>query len=834
MKKHRWIFSILFLILLISIYYFFLDIYNRSIKTKEQAISVDCIDNNINIYKNSQGIIHIVSQTDKDLFFGLGYIHAKQHLWQICINRRIIKGTVAEIFGKEYLKSDYYMRIIAIDKISKELYKNSDEETKIILKKYTDGINTYIEQNKGKYSIEFNTLHYTPEKWTPEDCFAIQRYWAFLLSPGFTTDIALSEICLKIGFNKTQELIPDYSANFPFIIDNSSNILENSQILLNKNLKKKKTTRKSRLASIELSNILYEINNTYKKLNKISSNLGSNSWVINKPKNNRIKAHAILANDFHFPANAPSVFMQIHITSPGYNVTGITMPGMPIFLCGRNNHISWGTTSMRLDDVDFFTEKLNNKQDHYFINEKELRPIKEYLDTIRIKNKPEKVFYIRKTNTSRILSDIQQFSNNNSKKTLYKNNIITFRWTGTELSNELNIGLKIMQVSSWKQFSNIVKNWKVPGVVFSFADKAGNIGMIPAGIIPKRGITATPNFISDIWINTNKWQGFYKYNFNSIYNPKNKYIISANNAVQNNLPYHLSSYWAIPERAQRIKEILSGGEFYTFREAQYMQNDILSIYAKEQINTILYILLKNINLFNKEEKKAYYKLKKWDFVMSTKSTTSTIYNKFLDNLLYNVFADELGSYFYKRYLETGEMPLRKLNEVLKDTNSVWLNNINTNLSETLETIVINSFKKTLKDLTKIFNSSDSDTWHYSKMRTLTIKSPYFKRNKIEKRINNISKIGTTFIIGGNSTTINVSESNSNNFSEIRTIPVMRFIADMSDTVVYSVLAGGNSGDLISPNYSDQVNLWKIGAYLKISITPNVDNSFLPYVKFIKK
>ena len=117
----------------------------------------------------------------------------------------------------------------------------------------------------------------------------------------------------------------------------------------------------------------YKIN---KLLNKVSSNLGTNIWVINNPKNTRIKTNAILANDFHYNAAAPTMFFQVHITSPNYNVTGLTIPGMPIFLCGINNNVSWGMACMRLDDVDFFIEKTDDKNENYFVTDTRTQPIK--------------------------------------------------------------------------------------------------------------------------------------------------------------------------------------------------------------------------------------------------------------------------------------------------------------------------------------------------------------------------------------------------------------------------------------------------------------------------
>lgn len=63
--------------------------------------------------------------------------------------------------------------------------------------------------------------------------------------------------------------------------------------------------------------------------------------------------------------------------------------------------------------------------------------------------------------------------------------------------------------------------------------------------------------------------------------------------------------------------------------------------------------------------------------------------------------------------------------------------------------------------------------------------------------------------------------------------VARFIADMSDSVVYSILPGGNSGDAMSSNYSDQIRFWKIGAYLQIPVSSQINDDFTLYIKFVR-
>jgi acyl-homoserine lactone acylase PvdQ len=82
-----------------------------------------------------------------------------------------------------------------------------------------------------------------------------------------------------------------------------------------------------------------------------------------------------------------------------------------------------------------------------------------------------------------------------------------------------------------------------------------------------------------------------------------------------------------------------------------------------------------------------------------------------------------------------------------------------------------------------------------------------------------------FPMGGCLTTLNNAEWRLYQPYDVVLGASMRFIADMSDSVVYTVLPGGVSGDALSPNYGDQVQLWLNGGYIQISIKAKPSEDF---------
>ena len=897
-----------------------------SVTKKYEKIEIDGRNISVDIYANRQGIPHIISANDEDMFFAVGYFHASQRLWQICNMKILAEGRMAEFFGEEFLKLDLYMRTLELSKIANSLFENADDETKQILLAYSDGVNEFIKHNINRLSLEFGANNLLPEKWNPSDCFLIQRFWAFTMSAGFFNDIVMGNIASKIGMEKAMELIPSTSRNAPFILDDksyskidysvasnnfptsnnfftnkistsiknhttnnaitatSNNLLTsnfftskiltsiknhtaNNEIIATSNnfltsnffTSKIPTSTKNHTANnaitatsnnfftnnfltskiststknhttnntitatsnnstntyhyetyhYELVKQIYSINSL---LNKKGANLGSNTWASNKES-----GKTILANDSHLPLTIPCVWLQMHISSPNYNVIGMVIPGMPVFMSGRNDKIAWGVTNMFVDDVDYFIQKIDDKQEYYQQNDSVKNKIEEYVDTIKIRNKDDYLYYKRSINKSPIITDFLFINDFNSAKNLQPQKIkstspvLTMKWTGNLKTNEIRSLLKVMKADNWTDFINGVDDWNCPGMVFSYADIRGNIGIAPRAIIPIRAKSANPNFPFPYWLQKEVWVDYLSpYMLPTSYNPSKKFVCAANNQIARNFNHYITSNYAVNSRALRIDEMLNIEDKYSFQEAQYMQNDIFSFYARNQINKLKNVFKQYKHLLNKEETKAYYKLLKWDCNISPKSTAVSIYSMFLSKFAYNTFADELGE-LYHYYASNTNAVLRLLDDLIENPVSEWLDNVKTSEREYLDFIVIKSFKDAMVELEQLYGTPDSDKWRYGIHHTIDFVNSYNYYPFLNKAID-----VDEFELAGNSTTINCNEWNLNEPFKVVSGTSMRFIADMGDDIVYMIMPGGTSGDPMHPNYSDQIKLWQIGAYVKLS------------------
>jgi hypothetical protein len=90
-------------------------IASRSIPDYEADWTVDGISAPVEIVRNTSAVPHIFGATDADVFFGLGFAHAQDRLWQMLMLRRTAEGRLSELFGPATAQIDDLLRRLDLD-----------------------------------------------------------------------------------------------------------------------------------------------------------------------------------------------------------------------------------------------------------------------------------------------------------------------------------------------------------------------------------------------------------------------------------------------------------------------------------------------------------------------------------------------------------------------------------------------------------------------------------------------------------------------------------------------------------------------------------------------
>ena len=412
-----------------------------------------------------------------------------------------------------------------------------------------------------------------------------------------------------------------------------------------------------------------------------------------------------------------------------------------------------------------------------------------------------------------------KFTKKNGKK--FNQQGLTFDWTGKNNSDEILSLYKVNKSINYDEFLQSFNTWCTPGLNFHYINKNGDYKILPAGNSPIRFEKHNP-LIPQIrsssltgWKEQIKLQKYYQIDDTA----KNGYLVSANNKLFISKDY-ISNYWEPISRFDRINEVLSLEKPHNVPRAKYLQNDLLSPYAKQLLKICLPIIIDKKILLNSLEKQALNKLCRWNYILSSKDNTSSVYTLFFYNLLKCTFQDELGDKLFSEYTFISSVSTRKIFELIDENKSNVFDNVRTKEIENRNYTIFIAFKNAVKQGTQLFGTDDISKWKYGLIHTIEPEH-ILSRNKFIKNVFEIGK----YPIGGNNTTIlNTDWNYSVPFSSV-VYPSVRFVCDLSDTNIYFSLPGGVSGNPQNSNFKDQFQLWLNGGYISISLSKNPNSNF---------
>ncbi len=774
--------------------FFFFNMLNSSLPEYNGVIHTQQISSDIEVYRDSMAIPYIVAKNDEDAAFALGYVHAQERLFTMDLARRAGAGRLSEILGTETIPFDLMFRTVGIKRMAEMIQTKMDKNSLKILQSYSDGVNFYINKAKGHLPIEFDILNYTPYKWRPLDCLIMGRMMAWELNISWWTDVVFSELVLKLGQDKVKDIFPDYPENAPYIIPPE--------------LKK-------------LSGISSDLIDTDRRFRKFfgieGTHIGSNNWVVNK--NMSVSGAPVIANDPHLGYSAPGKWYAAVLRSGDWNAEGYTLPGVPVFVIGKNQNISWVLTNIMLDDADFYAERIDSSGKNYFYENK-WHPLKVIRDTIRVKDSSDVPFKIRFTGHGPIISDIHPY------KVLYPEtnldtSAVSMRWSAQDFSDEFTAFLRINKARNWKEFREAFSTYAVPGQNFVYADKEGNIGYVFGGKLPLRG-EQNPTFIFDGTTSKYDWKGYVPANeIPDLFNPPDNYIASANNKTLKNFKYHISNLWEPPSRIERITELLHSKPKNSVSDYMKYQVDFVSPYAKELTGYILNAF-NNVKITDTNLKLTLELFENWNYEMDQYSQVPAIYAVFFNHMLQNIYKAKMGHDLYNEFLFTTNVPYRSIMQLMEKPDSWWFDDQTTPRIETRDDIIRKSLAEALTDLEERFGKELKE-WQWGKLHHAIFKHAFSGFSSI---IDNVIDIGP-FEIGGDGTTIFNTEypfyESIERFPRFRHSefendlgPSMRYIYDFSKPdEFYMILTTGESGNVMSDHYSDMSEMWLRGKYLRI-------------------
>ncbi len=141
-----------------------------------------------------------------NLFFGLGFTHAQDRLWQMMLSRRLAYGELSEIFGQKTYNIDDFMKRIDLKRLSSVSLQYQSQRTQEALESYASGVNSWLNSinkgSRGRGAPEFFLYAAPLKKWQPVDSLSILRLLGLQGSSQINEELLTLKTILKL---KTKE-----------------------------------------------------------------------------------------------------------------------------------------------------------------------------------------------------------------------------------------------------------------------------------------------------------------------------------------------------------------------------------------------------------------------------------------------------------------------------------------------------------------------------------------------------------------------------------------------------------------------------------------------------
>lgn len=784
--------SLIFLFLLlagISLIAFYWTFY-KPLPDYNATVELSGISHPVDIHWDSFGVPHIYAETERDLYYAVGYVHAQERLWQMTLAQLTADGRFAEFFGEALVPVDRYHRSLGFRETAERIEQESSDHILSILNAYSSGVNDYVEQNRRNLPPEFDLTGVQPIEWTPTHTLAISRLMAWDMNVSWWSKMAYGYLHETLPAGTVEELYPDRHTNPDGLASETRrNLYKNGLQLLDRELQIRKSMQRT------------------------GSTPGSNAWAVSGARTDT--GYPILAGDPHMSLSIPGNWFELHLSLDGNNLSGTTIPGAPVVVLGQNDRISWSLTNLMADDTDFFIElESPGSPDHYLADttggNHRVEPFRIRHEVIRVDGSDDQLYRVRSTDHGPVISEIFP------EQELTDSLLLSMAWTGHEVSHEVEALYRMNWALSMEDFQEGLRLFKSPGQNFLYADRDNNIALFSAAGLPIRRYN--PLDFRHGWDPSYDWQGWIPYDeLPSTVNPESGVVANANNPPHGeNYPHYISHFWEPNSRINRILTTLSAADTLQAEQFQQLQLDTFSPHARDLTEHILPVLRESPAPYDFSEIMPY--LENWNFQYDPESTAATLLDAFFLKFTELTLRDDVGDTAYRGLVKTQRVAVEIMTRLLQ-SDSFLFDNADTPKTETRNDIIRQSMQEAIVWLSETYGNEPVN-WRWGDVHTLTLNPPLFgevaKRDEasaiLKLIVNNIMKKGP-YPVPGHAMSVNKGQYNWDQPFDMVQGPSVRRVVDMaSPERSYTVLPTGQSGNPLSEFYGDQTELWLNGNY----------------------
>jgi penicillin amidase len=500
----------------------------------------------LDIAFDAHAIPTIHAQSFLDSLRAQGYLHAQERFFQMDLLRRSAAGELAALFGERALAADRGQRPFEHRQLAHELLETLPAEQRAWLAAYAEGVNAGL-ADLGARPPEYWLLGAAPRPWLTQDSLLVFLTFYTMLS---------NNDAYERGQGPMHAVLP--AALYDFLTPSTSRF---DRPLLG-------ATPDDRTGgytplpippadAVDLRQRLAPAPSPSPRVDPPLLGPASNQWAIAAHRGAR--GQAIVANDPHLSLRLPNIFYRVELEWPGGAVRGVSIPGLPGVLIGANDQVAWGATVSNADQSDWVIVEIDAHDPARYRTPDGFLPFTARSAEIEVAGRASERLEWRLTRWGPVVDE---------------------DWLGRPLAlhatwrepGGLDVDvLGLAQARDVASASTILADWAGPSLNWVLADRAGEIGWVVNGPLPRRvGFDGSrPESLAD---GTRGWRG-------SLAAPRrvggdDGALFTANNrTLAREQADAVSRMWMRPLRAQRIDELLAARRTFDERDFLAMQLD---------------------------------------------------------------------------------------------------------------------------------------------------------------------------------------------------------------------------------------------------------------------
>lgn len=507
---------------------------HSSFPTIEGTLTVRGTDDRIEIVRDRWGVPHVLASTAVDAFFGHGFVHAQDRLFQMEGARRTAAGRLSEVAGPGTLAGDRLMRRVGLNRAARRDAEALSGAERELMEAYACGVNESV-RHLPALPPEFALLGDGFEPWRVEDTMLVGRLVMFGFAGNWNTELARERLAADLG--------PEVAALLDPVHPETSTA---------------SGERYPRAAAALLEAYQHAF-----PAGIGGSPLSSNAWAVSGARS--ASGRPMLASDPHVDVGMPGLFHVAHVRGGAFDLIGAGIPGIPSVAIGHNRHVAWGITAGMGDVADCYVEEFETPSSARYRTPDGWAEASEVIERIEVLGGPAVEERVLVTRHGPVVSPALRG----------ERRAIALRSSVVEGRDIASPFVALSRARSFEEANQAIDAW--PGTTFNFIlagdDGAGTdghigyrlVGQVPArathlGLFPQQGSTSDgPSPFLPVE------------ELPRLIDPPEGIVASANNAAGG--PHELGEEWCEPRRWERITELLRARPEHDVASFCAIQND---------------------------------------------------------------------------------------------------------------------------------------------------------------------------------------------------------------------------------------------------------------------